>query len=99
MDRVGVSQRELSRRMEVDEGAVSRWLNKGRLPSLTSLMALSRAMPGVTINYLLGMEAEPPPRLPKLVDQRAVRRLIRKLHEAGEAAAEVAASLPDENGE
>jgi transcriptional regulator with XRE-family HTH domain len=98
MEKAGVNQRELARRLRVHESAVSKWF--GEPPQAPSLRILSRfpeALPGTSVDWLVGVKnSTAPVSAPKGVDLRAVRRLIRKLREAGDAATRVAGSLPDE---
>jgi len=82
--------------MHMTEGAVSKWVNGVREPHLAALARIAVVL-RVPLEWLVGVpNAETPVPIP---DQLAVRRLIEKLREAGEAAAVVAASMPDEPDE
>lgn len=89
--RRGLTQREFAERVHVTEGAVSRWVNGESDTDLPLLPSFPKIL-GVTLDWLLGADAQQPADVP-VVNARAVKRLIRALREAGAAGDEVAASL------
>lgn len=80
----------------MSEGGVSKWVNGEREPHLAALARIAVVL-RVPLEWLVGVpKAEMPA---PIADQRAVRRLIEKLREAGDAAAVVATSLPADEEE
>lgn len=65
--RQGLSQEELSQRMDVSRQAVSKWESGQTMPDVGKLVALARLF-GVSLDYLLREEAEEPEN-----EQRAVK--------------------------
>src|SRR5687768_12464538 len=59
-----VNQRELARRLHVNEGTISKWFGSpAQAPSLRVLARIPRALPGTSVDWLLGVpEAQAPPK-------------------------------------
>ncbi len=98
MRRSGLTQRMLATKIRRSEGAVSRWVRGEREPNLSALARMATVL-GVSLDWLVGVPAAAPPPKISRVDQRAVRRLVKALREAGEAGRQVAASMTDDAGD
>lgn len=91
-----MTRRGFAARLGVSEGAVSKWANERNEPDIGTLLRMASAL-HVSVDWLLGSpSADVPEPLPRSIDPRVVRRLIRKLRDVAEIADEIDKALPDE---
>lgn len=89
LDRMGLSARELSRRLGVSPPTIGRWASGEREPRRPELVKLAREM-GVTLDYLADDGQDNPPAPEVTPDERL---LLDTLRRAGIAPAEALARL------
>lgn len=97
IERAGLNQRTFAHKLRLSEGAVSKWVNLSNEPDLATLSRIASVL-SVSIDWLVDGKSSvrPVPHRPSVELVKAVKRLIRSLDAAGQAAAAVAEHMPDD---
>ena len=70
----GLSQEGLGEKLGVSRQAISKWEADGAVPEVDKLIGMSKLF-GVSVGWLLGIEAEAAPEQPELLSTTIAKRL------------------------